>query len=157
MSAEGKAIFNILSTDLVTGPLLRNTGKTPNQYRVYPAEKPQDDYANNSVVYATENMQGEPTKDGSSQVDTKTVNVMSICNSVAEIDTLKEAVRNALEYKFGEYGGVKVDGCHLDDETSEFDEDVKKHFCTQRYKMRIKRIPQGIELTAEDESALLID
>lgn len=145
MSAEGKAIFNILSNDLVTGPLLRNTGKTPNQYRVYPAERPQDDYVNFSVVYGTENMEGEPTKDGSSSVDTKTVNVMSICNSVAEIDTLKEAVRNALEYKFGTYGGVLVDGCHLDDEISEFDEDVKKHFCTQRYKIRIKRASKPVE------------
>lgn len=128
----GKAIYNILTNDANVAAIVST--------RVYPAiiEQSQTDQA--AVVYRVDDTEGSHTKSGASTLDTLRVYVWAFAETYDACHDLSEKVRAALEYKFGTYAGVVVDGIHFErGDEDDYDPDLRKYYISKIYKIRVKR------------------
>lgn len=102
----GAAIFNILSTDAVVGPLLAKA-TDPVTYKVYPLhgllmeDTPFVTYQEISVTPSN-------TSNAPSNLDAIRLQINVVHDNYDGAKTLAEAVRNALDYKKGTFANVPV-------------------------------------------------
>ena len=90
------------------------------------------------IVFRADMVEDTFSKDNTSTLDTYSVEIDIYHNSVAEAETLAGKVRTALLGYMGTINSVTVDGCRLEREEQDYDED-KYPVWAQDYQIRIKR------------------
>lgn len=133
MSKPANAIVQILLAD---APVVAIVGN-----KVYRNEAPQGQSLP-YVIIEVENVDPSNTKEAVSSADYVFLNVISYAATQAELDTLSEAVRTALDYKAaGTYGGIVMNQLRFQSE-NDFDEEIenrKVYAVDQSYMMRLIR------------------
>ena len=117
----GKVIYNILSNDSNVSPLVSSGGIT----RIFPARYKfsENDPTLPFIVYQIVTSTPNNTKNGVSSYDYITAQITIVDSSYANLITLSNHVRTALDYISGTFEGVEVDKIFFDNSIETFDQD----------------------------------
>ena len=137
MSSVRKGAYAIITTDLTIGPLVENAGNTANPYRVYLGQG----FNNETLPYIIMRAymtSGSYTKQKKSSIDEFRLELDIYADEIATAETIGGYCRTALEGYSGVVNGANIDGCRLDTEDEDVDEQATS-FWTQDYQIRIGR------------------
>lgn len=104
--------------------------------KVYPMRVPQENSFPAVVYYIISNTP-EETKEAGSVVDLIRVQISAFDYSYATLQTLCQAIRDAMVSLGGEVGNVSIDTVRLSDETELYEEDTKIYHKAMDYLIRI--------------------
>ena len=115
----GKIIYNLLTTDEVTAPLLNG--------RVYPVTLPQGLDSTTCVVY--QRRMGNIIRcDGGTRIRTESATLWIMSNKYEKIQTIADRVEEIIKPLSGEMQGVYVQDAEVIEESDGFDEDMQLYF-----------------------------
>ena len=124
----GKAIYNILAASAVNSSV---------GGRMYPQLGPQNAVAP-FIVYVLDNTDPSDTKSGVSTLDTAFYEVIVVSASYAEMATISDQVRAALDRYTGTVSGVEVQSIQFNNVDTDYDQESARYMAGLDFSLRIR-------------------
>jgi hypothetical protein len=128
---EGKAIYTILTEDAGVYTIVGN--------KVYPQIAAQG-AAFPFVVYVLQDNSPSDTKSGPSTLDEVRYDIVAAAETYAELSSLTERIRLALDRYTGDLGGVEIDSIQFIDLDVDNDPATETYVSSSEYILRVKRV-----------------
>ena len=128
---EGKAIYSILTENAGVSAIVGN--------KVYPQIAAQG-AAFPFVVYVLQDNSPSDTKSGPSTLDEVRYDIVAAAETYADLSSLTERIRLALDRYTGDIGGVEIDSIQFIDLDVDNDPATETYVSSSEYILRVKRV-----------------